>query len=90
MPIKKCGCGDASPLAGYKCQQHQSNKLEWKDCKYYDDVNDILDMAAGADGCIGFWQLRQFLTLCEEQGTEVQCVHDFAKLCRGISKPGVI
>ena len=47
-------------------------------------------MATGADGCVSFSQLRMFLMLCDEQGTEVQCVHDFAKLCRGMAKPGII
>jgi hypothetical protein len=47
-------------------------------------------MATGADGGLTFHQLRMFLCLCDEQGTEVQFVHDFAKLCRGLSKPGAL
>lgn len=64
--------------------------IEWKDSKYHDDMQDILDMATGADGGLTFHQLRMFLLVCEEQGTEVPFLQQFAKLCRGMSKPGVL
>ena len=63
--------------------------IEWKDCKYHDDIQEILDMATGVDGGLTFHQLRMFLIICEEQGTEVPSVTQFAKLCRGMSNPNV-
>lgn len=56
--------------------------MKWQDCKYHDDMDDILDMAGGADGGVSFIRIRAFLMECEEKGEDVPFVRQFAKLCR--------
>ena len=53
---------------------------EWSDCQYKGDMDDILDMATGAN--TGFADLRTFLCAADEQGTDLPFVLQFAKLCR--------
>ncbi len=56
--------------------------MEWQDSQYAEDMQDILDMATGADGGICFLKIRAFLLECEKKGDDVPFVRQFAKLCR--------
>lgn len=56
--------------------------VEWRDCKFYSDMQEILDMATGADGGADFVRLRMFLCTCDAEGTNVPFVHQLATLIR--------
>ena len=48
----------------------------------FEDWQEILLMAAGADGGVASVYLTQFIRRCDEEGTDVPFIRDFAKLCR--------
>ncbi len=54
--------------------------MEWQDSQYADDMQEILDMATGANSV--YLPLRVFLQDCEEKGHDVPFVRQFAQLCR--------
>jgi hypothetical protein len=58
--------------------------IEWKDCKYREDLQTIVDMATGAD--TSYLTLRWFLCDCDEKGMDVEVVRQFAKLIRVLNK----
>ena len=51
------------------------------------DVDTILDCFTGADGGLSFVMLGMFLRDCEQQGVDVVCVRQFARLIRVLEKP---
>lgn len=51
-----------------------------------DDFNEILDMAAGGGGGVKALYIIQWLRACDEQGTDVPFVRQFAKMCRLFEK----